>query len=214
MGADCGAAGTIEKTATKRQAATIGSRRPGLNLWIMVEFYRVFQGACPAAGSVYNTIGIQMQNPFMLRAIELATANVDALRGGPFGAVIVRDGAILAEGTNLVTSTLDPTAHAEITAIRAACQTVRSFQLTGCEIYTTCEPCPMCLGAIYWARADRVYYACTREDAAAAGFDDALIYEELAVAAAARRIPMVSMMRAEGRAPFDAWRKLAGRTDY
>src|SRR6266567_139029 len=122
-----------------------------------------------------------MQNHFMQRALDLAIENVNARRGGPFGAVVVRGGAILAEGTNLVTSTLDPTAHAEITAIRAACRVLQSFQLTGCEIYTTCEPCPMCLGAIYWARPDRVYYAGTREDAAAAGFDDALIYDELLV---------------------------------
>jgi tRNA(Arg) A34 adenosine deaminase TadA len=214
MGADCGAAGTIEKTATKRQAATIGSRRPGLNLWIMVEFYRVFQGACPAAGSVYNTIGIQMQNPFMLRAIELATANVDALRGGPFGAVIVRDGAILAEGTNLVTSTLDPTAHAEITAIRAACQTVRSFQLTGCEIYTTCEPCPMCLGAIYWARPARVFFGATARDAAAAGFDDAFIYEQIATDLAQRKIPFVGMSREEALACFREWQSNPNRIAY
>src|ERR1051325_7819546 len=118
---------------------------------------------------VYNTKGAGMQNAFMQRAIELAIENVNARRGGPFAAVIVRDAVILAAGTNLVTSTLDPTAHAEITAIRAACQALQSFQLSGCEIYTSCEPCPMCLGAIYWSRADCVYYACTRADAAAAG---------------------------------------------
>ena len=155
-----------------------------------------------------------MQNPFMQRAIELAIDNVNARRGGPFGAVIVRDGTILAEGANLVTSALDPTAHAEITAIRAACRALQNFQLTGCEIYSSCEPCPMCLGAIYWARPDRVYYAGTRQDAAAAGFDDALIYDELPLPPAARRIPMVELMRTEARAAFDAWRKSPSRTAY
>ena len=124
-----------------------------------------------------------MRNELMRRAIELSIENVNTLRGGPFGALIVRGGAILAEGTNLVTSSLDPTAHAEIIAIRSACKVLQTFQLSGCEIYCSCEPCPMCLGAIYWARPDRVYYAGTREDAAAAGFDDALIYAELGDAA-------------------------------
>lgn len=155
-----------------------------------------------------------MHNPFMQRAIDLAIENVNGRRGGPFGAVVVRAGAIVAEGTNLVTSGLDPTAHAEITAIRAACRALESFQLTGCEIYTSCEPCPMCLGAIYWARPDRVYYAGTRADAAAAGFDDALIYDELPLPPASRRIPMLAMMRDAAQATFDAWRKLPGRTAY
>ena len=155
-----------------------------------------------------------MQIQFMQRAIELAIENVQARRGGPFGAVIVRNGDVLAEGTNLVTATIDPTAHAEISAIRAACRALQSFQLTGCEVYTSCEPCPMCLGAIYWARPDRVYYAGTREDAAAAGFDDALIYEELVLPPQARRIPMLGIMRAEAQAAFQAWRNLAGRTAY
>ena len=155
-----------------------------------------------------------MQNQFMQRAIALAIENVNARRGGPFGAVIVRGGSVVAEGTNLVTTALDPTAHAEINAIRAACRAMQSFQLTGCEIYTTCEPCPMCLGAIYWSRPDCVYYAGTREDAAAAGFDDAVIYDELPLPPAARRIPMLGIMRAEAQAPFDAWRNLPGRTVY
>ena len=155
-----------------------------------------------------------MQNHFMQRAIELAIGNVHARRGGPFGAVVVRDGAILAEGTNLVTSTLDPTAHAEIMAIRAACRAAGNFQLDGCEIYTSCEPCPMCLGAIYWARPDRVYYACTREDAAASGFDDAFIYDQLHVPPDCRSVPMHGMMRAEAQAAFEAWRQLEGRIEY
>ena len=155
-----------------------------------------------------------MQNHFMQRAIELAIENVKTRRGGPFGAVVVRNGSILAEGTNLVTSTLDPTAHAEITAIRAACRAAGSFQLNGCEIYTSCEPCPMCLGAIYWARPDRVYYAGTHEDAAAAGFDDAFIYEQLRVPPQDRRIPMQILMRAEAQAAFDTWRQLENRVEY
>jgi guanine deaminase len=155
-----------------------------------------------------------MQNHFMQRAIDLAIENVNARRGGPFGAVVVRDNAILAEGTNLVTSALDPTAHAEVTAIRAACRAVATFQLSGCEIYTSCEPCPMCLGAIYWARPDRVYFACTRADAAAAGFDDAYIYDQLPVPPGERSIPMLGLMRAEAQAAFAAWRKLAERVTY
>ena len=155
-----------------------------------------------------------MQNQFMQRAIHLALENVNARGGGPFGAVVVRENIILAEGTNLVTSILDPTAHAEIMAIRDACRAAASFQLTGCEIYTSCEPCPMCLGAIYWARPERVYYACTRADAAAAGFDDAYIYDQLQVPLEKRSIPMLEMMRAEAQTAFEAWRKLAGRVGY
>jgi len=155
-----------------------------------------------------------MQNHYMQRAIELAIENVHARRGGPFGAVVVRNGAILAEGTNLVTSTLDPTAHAEVTAIRNACRAAGTFQLAGCEIYTSCEPCPMCLGAIYWARPERIYYACTRQDAAAAGFDDAFIYDQLHVPPHERGIPMHGMMRDEAWAAFEAWRRLDGRIDY
>ena len=155
-----------------------------------------------------------MQNHFMQRAIELAIENVEARRGGPFAALVVRGDSLVAEGTNLVTSTLDPTAHAEVTAIRTACRALGTFQLTGCDIYTTCEPCPMCLGAIYWSRVDRVYYAATREDAAAAGFDDAMIYEQLHVPPAAREIPMLGLMRPEAQAVFDAWRNLSGRVAY
>jgi len=155
-----------------------------------------------------------MQNHFMQRAIDLAIENVNARRGGPFGAVVVRGDAILAEGMNLVTSTLDPTAHAEVSAIRNACRALQSFQLEGCEIYTSCEPCPMCLGAIYWARFDRVYFACTRADAAEAGFDDAYIYDQLPVPPEKRAIPMLEVMRDEAQATFEAWRKLSERIDY
>src|SRR5947207_3094425 len=119
-----------------------------------------------------------MHNPFMQRAIELAIENVRAGKGGPFAAVVVKGASILAGGTNQVTSSNDPTAHAEIVAIRAACKALTDFQLTGCEIYTTCEPCPMCLGAIYWARPAKVYFANTRQDAARIGFDDSLGNDE------------------------------------
>ncbi len=155
-----------------------------------------------------------MQPRFMQRAIQLAVENVHARRGGPFGALVVRGEELVAEGTNLVTSALDPTAHAEVTAIRNACRSLETFQLTGCDLYTSCEPCPMCLGAIFWARPDRVYYAGTREDAAAAGFDDALIYDQLHVSPEARAIPMIAAMRDEAQAAFEAWRKLDGRVAY
>src|ERR1700728_4672046 len=122
-----------------------------------------------------------MPNPFMARAIQLSIENVRTGRGGPFGAVVVKDGKIIAEAANNVTGTNDPTAHAEILAIREACRNLGAFELTGCEIYTSCEPCPMCLGAIYWARPARVYYGNTATDAAAIGFDDSFIYVELQI---------------------------------
>jgi guanine deaminase len=146
-----------------------------------------------------------MKNPFMARAIELAIENVHTGRGGPFAAVVVRDGKIIAEGTNRVTSTSDPTAHAEVVAIRKACKMLNHFELERCEIYTTCEPCPMCLGAIYWARPARVYFASTAEDASKAGFDDSKIYEEMKKPFASRTIPMKRLMREEARAAFRAW---------
>src|SRR5713226_3248893 len=138
-----------------------------------------------------------MSLDFMQRAIALALENVRSGNGGPFAALIVKENRVIAEGTNRVTSTNDPTAHAEIVAIREACRVLADFQLTGCDLYTTCEPCPMCLGAIYWARTARVFYACLAADAAAAGFDDALIYEELKRPLAARRMPMEQLLRDE-----------------
>jgi len=146
-----------------------------------------------------------MKNRFMARAIELSIEGVQSGRGGPFGAVIVKDGEILGEGVNQVTSTKDPTAHAEMLAIRMACARLGSFELKNCELYTSCEPCPMCLGAIYWARLARVYFANTAEDAAKFGFDDSLIYSELKQAHANRRIPVIQMMREEALAGFHAW---------
>src|SRR6202046_179086 len=135
-----------------------------------------------------------MSDTFMARALALSLENVRSGRGGPFGAVIVRGGKIIAEGVNSVTATNDPTAHAEMVAIREACRKLGSFELTGCEIYTSCEPCPMCLGAIYWARPDRVYFGSTAEDAANAGFDDSFIYREISQLHAQRKIPMIPAM--------------------
>ena len=150
----------------------------------------------------------------MARAIELSLANVHAGHGGPFAAVVVKDGRIVGEGTNLVTSTNDPTAHAEVVAIRAACATLGTFDLAGCEVYTTCEPCPMCLGAIYWARPARVYFGNSAADAAAIGFDDAVIYEQLALPHAQRSIPMVQLSRAEAQRAFLAWRDKPDKVSY
>lgn len=155
-----------------------------------------------------------MQNSFMARAIELALENIQSGRGGPFGALVAKDGKIIAEGTNRVTSTNDPTAHAEVVAIREACRKLGAFELSGCEIYTTCEPCPMCLGAIYWARPARIYFGCTAADASKAGFDDSLIYQEIARPHARRKIPMTSMMREEALETFRAWEKKQDKINY
>jgi guanine deaminase len=151
---------------------------------------------------------------FMEKAISLATENVTFRRGGPFGAVIVRDDEIVGTGANLVTATNDPTAHGEIVAIRNACSALGSFQLTGCHIYTSCEPCPMCLAAIYWARCDAIFYGNSAADAAAAGFDDAFLYEELKRPINQRKIPTVNLMREKAITSFDAWRAQASRIDY
>lgn len=155
-----------------------------------------------------------MNNPFMSRAIELSIENVRAGRGGPFAAVVVKDGRIIAEGTNRVTSTNDPTAHAEIVAIREACRALGTFQLASCEIYTSCEPCPMCQGAIYWARPARVYYANSAEDAARVRFDDVDILRELNLPPSSRRIPMMQMMREEGQEAFRLWEKKSDKIPY
>jgi guanine deaminase len=154
-----------------------------------------------------------MSTEYMRRAIALALKNIQS-GGGPFAAVIVKDGRVVAQGANQVTAENDPTAHAEIVAIRAACRALASFQLTGCELYTTCEPCPMCLGAIYWARPSRVFYAGTASDAAAAGFDDAFIYQELALPHTSRRIPMAELLREEGTAIFKKWVAKPDKTVY
>ncbi len=150
----------------------------------------------------------------MRRAIELAQKGIDAEQGGPFGAVVVRDGIIIGEGCNRVTSTNDPTAHAEVVAIRQACQNLNSFQLDGCVIYTSCEPCPMCLGAIYWARPSKMYFACNREDAANVGFDDRLIYEEIERPIEERRIESINFLREEGLRVFENWASKLDKTEY
>ena len=142
---------------------------------------------------------------YLAAAIELAQRGVDEDRGGPFGAIIVKDGQVIGQGNNGVTSTNDPTAHAEVTAIRDACKTIGSFQLDGATIYSSCEPCPMCLAAIYWARIDRIVYACTRDDAADIGFDDAHIYDEMPLSNEERSIRIETMMRDEGLEAFKKW---------
>ena len=151
---------------------------------------------------------------FMRRAVALSDRGMRGGLGGPFGAVIAKDGVIVAEGCNQVTSRNDPSAHAEIVAIRAACRRLGTFRLTGCAIYASAEPCPMCLGAIYWARLDRLVYANTRADAAAIGFDDRFFHEELAKPAAARALPTVHAPREDALAVFRAWPDLEGRIPY
>jgi guanine deaminase len=151
---------------------------------------------------------------FMQRAIELARMGVEMDLGGPFGCVVARDGEILGEGNNGVTSLNDPTAHAEIVAIREACAKLGSFQLDGCTIYTSCEPCPMCLGAIYWARPARVFYACTRDDAAEIGFDDRFIYEELEKANDEREMVLMNLMRGEALEVFRRWAVKPDKIEY
>jgi len=153
-------------------------------------------------------------NPeFMLRAIAIALENIRN-GGGPFGALIARDGSVVAEGVNRVTATNDPTAHAEVVAIRAACTKLAAFQLDGCDLYTTCEPCPMCLGAIYWARPARVFFASSAGDAAAAGFDDAFIYSELALPPERRAVKMERVKSPEALEAFAAWEKKPDKTPY
>ena len=150
----------------------------------------------------------------MARAVELAREGSDRNDGGPFGCVIVKDGSIVGEGCNQVTSTNDPTAHAEIVAIRDACRNLRSFQLDGCTLYTSCEPCPMCLGAIYWARPAGIFFAGTREDAAAAGFDDEMIYDELDKSNDERQLKMNPLMRDEAVEVFRLWQNKPDKIEY
>ncbi len=157
---------------------------------------------------------MEEKDRFMLAAIEQSFLGIHGQYGGPFGAVVVKDGKIIAKGYNQVTELKDPTAHAEIVAIRAACAELQTFQLEGCEIYTSCEPCPMCMGAIYWARPTKVYYANSKSDAEAAGFDDQFIEKEFLIPPAERKIPMVQMMRDEAIKAFDAWRLKEGKIEY
>jgi len=154
-----------------------------------------------------------MKNEFMKRAIELSIES-DNKNGGPFGSVIVKDKKIVAEGLNKVTFSNDPTAHGEIVAIREACKKLKNFNLSGCELYSTCEPCPMCLSAIYWARIDKVYYANTREDARKIDFDDSLIYSELNKKIDERKIHMTQMMREEALKTFELWNNKTDKIKY
>jgi guanine deaminase len=155
-----------------------------------------------------------LHRAFLRMAIEEAARGAAAGDGGPFGAVVVKDGQVLASRHNQVLAHKDPTAHAEVQAIRAACAALGAFQLTGCDVYASCEPCPMCLGALYWARPRAVYFAAGRQDAAAAGFDDGLIYEELARAPGERRLPLVRLALPEAGQPFGVWQGLAGKVQY
>jgi guanine deaminase len=154
-----------------------------------------------------------LANPFVRQAIELALSSVSR-DGGPFGALIVKDNVVIATGVNQVTRTNDPTAHAEVVAIREACRVLGDFQLNGCDLYSSCEPCPMCLGAIYWARPSRVFFAATHDDASAAGFDDAFIYRQIEVPHAQRSIPMVRVIDEFSTRPFDEWINRPGKTAY
>jgi len=154
-----------------------------------------------------------MKNEFMKRAIELSVESVNN-GGGPFGSVIVKDDKIIAEGSNKVTLNNDPTAHGEIVAIREACKKLNNFSLNQCELYSTCEPCPMCLSAIYWARIEKIYYANTREDARKIDFDDSLIYTELQKNIDKRKIPMIQIMRNEALKAFELWDKKKDKVKY
>lgn len=153
------------------------------------------------------------KDELMRRAIELSIRNVEN-GGGPFGAVIARDGEIIAEGVNRVTASHDPTAHAEVSAIRAACAKLGTFDLSGCEIYTSCEPCPMCLGAIYWAHLDRMYYGNDKRDAAGIGFDDSFIYDEMALSVTERRLSSERMLDREAIKAFEAWTEKEDKIRY
>jgi guanine deaminase len=155
-----------------------------------------------------------MNETHMRKAIALSKEHMELDHGGPFGAVIVKDGVIIAEGWNQVTSKNDPTAHAEVTAIRKACQSLNTFDLSGAEIYTSCEPCPMCLAAIYWARLSKIYFANTRQDAAQIDFDDEFLYNEITAPTANRKIPMQQALRDEALSVFKAWKAKANRVEY
>ncbi len=156
----------------------------------------------------------KVHEKYMKIAIELSEYNVQQSLGGPFGAVIVKDGMIISRSANKVVATNDPTAHAEVSAIRIACQELGTFSLEGCVIYTSCEPCPMCLSAIYWARLDKIYYANNKADAAAIGFDDHFIYDELDKQMHERKLPIVQMMRDEAQGAFTLWTKIENKTEY
>lgn len=154
------------------------------------------------------------QQSWMEKAVTIARENVLRSHGGPFGAIVVRDGQIVGTGSNEVTATNDPTAHAEVQAIRDACRNLNTFQLTDCELYTSCEPCPMCLGAIYWARPKAVYFASTKQDAAKVGFDDQFIYEQIGIPFAERTIPFLQIQPENYQIPFVTWANSQSKVEY
>jgi len=151
---------------------------------------------------------------YMHKAIEIAYLNITNANGGPFGAIVVNDGIIVGTGANSVTSLNDPTAHAEILAIRDACRNLNTYQLTNCELYSSCEPCPMCFGAIYWARLKKLFFACSKEDATNAGFDDSFIYTEIDKPYELRKIQNMQLLRDESLQVFDAWKRKTDRIEY
>jgi guanine deaminase len=155
-----------------------------------------------------------MDKEFLQQAIDLAVENARSGQGGPYGAVIVKDNQLIAASGNKVTSNIDPTAHAEVMAIRLACQRLNDFQLQGCILYSSCEPCPMCLGAIYWARLEKVYFACSRHDAAAANFDDSFIYDEISVLPHQRSIAMLHLNLPDAMQPFEIWAEKSDKVLY
>lgn len=163
---------------------------------------------------IHEDISMTREEKFMMEAIALSRKGIENNEGGPFGCIIVKNDSIIGRGNNKVTITNDPTAHAEIIAIRDACKNIGSFQLDSCEIYTSCEPCPMCLGAIYWARAAVVYYANTRDDAAVIGFDDAMIYKEMAIDHRHRKIPVINLCRPYALKVFEHWTNKQHKTLY
>ena len=156
----------------------------------------------------------EQDNQWLEQAIELSRQGMKSGEGGPFGCIIVRQGQIVGRGSNKVTSSNDPTAHAEVVAIRDACKNLGSYQLADCDIFTSCEPCPMCLGAIYWARPSRIYFACTHIDAAEAGFDDSFIYKEINITPSERKIPSYEIMREEGKKVFSNWISKSDKITY
>jgi guanine deaminase len=168
----------------------------------------------PTFAGILNDMLLPIEEKFLARAVELSRLGMENNEGGPFGAVVVYDNKIIGEGNNKVTSLNDPTAHAEVVAIRNACNHLGSYQLTDCDIYTSCEPCPMCLGAIYWARPRRVIYANTRNEAAAIAFDDAFIYDEINATLTDRKIPFIHVPDAQALAVFEQWTKRVGRKEY
>src|SRR5579859_2563488 len=192
-----------------------GARPRGVSTRVERNAYAILCLLSPLGEDLSKLNVPRVPNPeFLRRAIALATENVRAAKGGPFGAVIVHQGRIVGEGANSVTSTFDPTAHGEVNAIRAACRALETFTLAGSELYTSCEPCPMCLAASYWARLDAIYYGCSAGDAARAGFDDAFLYGEFLQSQKERSLPARQLLAEEAWASFAAWIAAPNRIEY